>query len=99
MRKIIGYVAVVVFIVAFLIMHFYPSIPRTILSWSALIILGLPAWFFLEWLGGAVLGSEFFKNRSRFVRIILGVPTLLLLMGATFMVITLVNKFISYAGG
>lgn len=99
MRKIISFGAIAVFITVFLTMHFYPSIPRTLLGWVALFMLGLPAWFFLEWLGKTVLSSSFFKNRSRPVRIMLGVPALILLGGIAMYVISFINHSINYAGG
>ncbi|ACV26451.1 hypothetical protein [Kangiella koreensis] len=99
MRKIIGFCGFVGFIVIFLVMHFYPKISRSMLGWVALFMLGIPAWLFLEWLGEITLSSTFFQNRSRSVRIMLGVPTVILLGGVALIVISFVRHFINYAGG
>ncbi len=99
MRKIIGCCGFIGFVVIFLVIHFYPEIPRSILAWVALLMLGIPAWIFLEWLGDITLSSSFFKNRSRSIRIMLGVPTVILLGGIALIVISFVRHFINYAGG
>jgi len=99
MRKIIGLVGIVAFMALYLVMHLYPEIPRTALGWLALFILGIPAWIFIEWLGEVILGSTFFKNSSRSLRIILGVPTVILLCGVAFFVVSFVNQYVKSAGG
>ncbi|WMS89021.1 hypothetical protein [Pleionea litopenaei] len=98
MRKIVGFCGIVGFIAIYLVLHFYPEIPRSILGWVALFMLGIPAWLFLEWLGEVTLSSTFFQNRSRSVRIMLGVPIVILLGGVALLVISFVRHFINYAG-
>lgn len=78
MRKIIGFFGVVGFIALFLVIHFYPEIPSSTLGWVALFLLGIPAWLFIEFVGKIVLSSDFFKNHSSSVRILLGIPTIIL---------------------
>lgn len=99
MGKLIGIIGFLGFIAIFLVMHFYPQIPRTFFGWIALVLLGLPAWMFLEWLGEIVLRSKFYGNRGSLVRVMLGVPTVIILMGIAFITISFVNQFVSYAGG
>jgi hypothetical protein len=99
MGKIIGIVGIVGFIAVFLVLHFYPSIPRSFFGWVALFTLGLPTWIFLEWFGDYVFQSAFFKKRSGAVRILLGVPTAIVLIAVVYFIVGIVNKFVEYAGG
>jgi len=94
-----GVLAFIGFIAIFLVMDFYPEIPRTGFGWLALFLLGLPAWLFLDWLGALVLGSDFFKKRSSSFRIVVGVPTVILLSGIAFVVVVFVNNFVGHVGG
>lgn len=52
----------------------YWVFPATVSGWFILVVLGLPAWFFLEWLGEKVLGGRFFSKLSSPARIALAVP-------------------------
>jgi len=59
---------------------YYPAIPRSVLGWVLLIVIGIPTWFFLEWLGGWVLGSDFLSRVGRIARIAMAVPILIVLL-------------------
>jgi hypothetical protein len=63
---------------------YYPAVPKSILGWLALIVVGIPAYLFVEWLGQVILGSTLFSVRSRMVRIAIAVPVVIALAaGAT----------------
>jgi hypothetical protein len=99
MNRVLGVLGIVVFCAAFLAWTFYPDIPSSVLGWAALFVIGIPAYIFLEWLGDVVFGSQFFKNRSSFTRILLGVPVALVLISIAFIVITVVQELIKSVGG
>jgi hypothetical protein len=63
-----------------LLLAYFPAVPKSLLGWVALFLVGLPAWFALEWVGTTVLGSQFFARLSRPMRIVLAVPALAALM-------------------
>ena len=67
-------------VVCALLFIYFPAVPSSLLGWVALLLVGLPVWFFLEWLGTAVLGSRFFAQLSRPMRILLAVPALAAIM-------------------
>ncbi len=71
--------AVGIFICLLLFLYF-PAVPKSFLGWAALIFVGLPIWFFLEWLGWVVLGSRFFSQLPRWARIVVAVPVVAALM-------------------
>ena len=64
--------------VAMLLWLYYPVIPRSVLGWVLLFVIGIPTWFLLEWVGGRLLGAKFFSGMGRAARIALVVPVLLL---------------------
>jgi hypothetical protein len=99
MNRILSILGIVVFCAAFLAWTFYPAIPSSLLGWAALILIGIPAYLFLEWLGETVLGSQFFKNRSSFTRVLLGVPVALILLVVALFVIGFVQQSINVVGG
>lgn len=63
-----------------LLFVYFPAVPTSLLGWVASLLFGLPVWFALEWLGTAVLGSQFFAQLSRPMRILLAVPALAAIM-------------------
>ena len=67
-------------VVAMLLWLYYPAIPRTILGWVLLFVIGIPTWFLLEWLGGRIVGAQFFSRMGRAARIALAVPVLVLFL-------------------
>jgi hypothetical protein len=90
---------VLAFIAAYLAWTFYPEIPTSFMGWIALIVIGIPAYLFIEWLGESTLGSSFFKNKSSFTRIILGVPVAIVLVGVALIVFVFVRQLINAVGG
>jgi hypothetical protein len=94
--SIIGLVG---FLLIFLVAHFYPSVPDSLMGWIALLLLGLPAWILLESVGDFVLGSSFFKAMPGWLRITVGVPVVLVLMGIAFIVVLVVQNAIRAVGG
>lgn len=80
-----------VFVLGVLLWMYYPVIPKSVLGWVSLFVIGIPSWFFLEWLGDRVLGARFFTRMSSAARIALGVPVLILLM--------VIAAFVIYLGG
>lgn len=99
MYRILGALGVVVLFAAFLAWAFYPDIPGSAAGWVVLIVLGVPAYMFLEWLGDFALGSQFFKNSSSFTRIVLGVPAALVLISIALFVVWFVQQSINVVGG
>ena len=99
MNRILSILGIVAFCAAFLAWTFYPEIPSSVLGWGALIIIGIPAYIFLEWLGETILGSQFFKKRSSFTRVILCVPVALILIAVALFVVGFVQQSINAVGG
>ena len=54
-------------------------LPTKFSGWLALVTVGLPTWFILEWLGERAIGAESFKKMSSAGRIAVGVPILIAL--------------------
>lgn len=84
---------------ALLVWIFYPDIPKSILGWIALFVIGIPAWLFIEWFGEKVLGSKFIKNRSSGVRILMGIPLVIIVATVAIFVIGFVQQMIQSLGG
>ncbi|MCL1142550.1 hypothetical protein [Shewanella gaetbuli] len=99
MNQILSLLGVIVFFSAFLVWTFYPELPSSVLGWGALIIIGIPSYLFLEWLSEVVLSSQFFKSRSSFSRIILGVPIVLILLVVALLIVGFVQQSINAIGG
>jgi len=91
MNRVLGVLAIVLFLAVLLAWTFFPDIPSSVLGWTVLFVVGIPAYIFVEWLGEVVLDSQFFKSRSRFTRILIGVPVVLVLISITFIVIMFVQ--------
>uniref|UniRef100_A0A5B8QV98 Uncharacterized protein n=1 Tax=Shewanella decolorationis TaxID=256839 RepID=A0A5B8QV98_9GAMM len=98
-KRILSVIGIIGFIAIFLVIHFYPTIPRSFLGWVALFFLGLPAWVILESTGEFVLSTQFFKCMPNSLRIFVGVPVVLGLMAFALFVIGLVQNTISSLGG
>jgi hypothetical protein len=74
------------------LLYFYaPAVPHSVTGWMALVALGLPVWFLVEWLGERTLGSSFFSRRSSTARILLGVPVAIALMVVAVLLVRLVQ--------
>ena len=80
LRSTLSLLGVFGLLVCALLFAYFPAVPKSLLGWVALLLVGLPVWFVLEWLGTAVLGSQFFARLSRPMRILLAVPTLAAIM-------------------
>jgi len=65
-------------VVAMLLWLYYPTIPRSVLGWVLLFVIGIPTWLLLEWLGERIVGAHFFSRIGRAARIALAVPILIL---------------------
>jgi len=74
---------------------YYPVIPRSVLGWVLLFVIGIPTWLFLEWLSDRVLGARVFSRLGRAARIALAVPVLILLLLVAAYVIHLGQRAIS----
>jgi hypothetical protein len=90
-RGVISAAGVAIFLLSYLLLMFFPVVPRTPLGWAALVGLGVPLWFFLEWLGQLVLGSSFYSRRSSAGRIVLAIPAVALLLAIGAVLIRLVQ--------
>lgn len=80
LRSSLSLLALVGLVACALLFAYFPAVPRSLLGWVALFLVGLPAWLALEWVGTAVLGSQFFARLSRPMRILLAVPALAAIM-------------------
>ncbi len=77
-----------------LLIAYFPAVPKSLLGWVALFLVGLPSWFALEWVGSTVLGAQFFARLSRPMRILLGVPTLAAIMVLAVVVAQYVQRLV-----
>jgi hypothetical protein len=76
----LGPILLAVLLVAGVLLSLYfPTVPDTVLGWVALFVIGLPTWFFLEWLGTVVLGAKVIARLSSPARIAIGVPLVIAL--------------------
>ena len=73
---------------------YFPAVPRSLLGWVALFLVGLPSWFALEWVGTTVLGSQFFARLSRPMRILLAVPAVAAIMVLAVIVVRFVQRLV-----
>jgi hypothetical protein len=98
-KGILSVIGIIGFISIFLVIHFYPTIPRSFLGWVALFFLGIPAWVILESAGEFVLGASFCKRMPSGLRILAGVPVVLVLIAFALFVIGFVQNTINSVGG
>lgn len=98
-KGILNAVGVIGFLSIFLVIHFYPTIPRSFLGWVALFFLGIPVWVILESAGDLVLGASFFKRMPSALRILAGVPVVLVLIAFALFVIDFVQNTINSVSG
>jgi hypothetical protein len=85
-------VATGVVVVLGLLMLLFWAVPTSAMSWALLVVLGVPVWLFLEWLGSSVLGAKFFHRLSSPARIAVAVPVVALLMAIAFALTSLVRS-------
>ena len=95
LHNAVSAVGILAFLLCWLLYLYFPAVPHSVLGWVALVGLGLPVWFFLEWLGTAVLGSRFFARRSSGFRILVGVPVCLVLVVISMICVRLVQGAIA----
>lgn len=67
-------------VVCLLLWLYYPVVPRSVLGWVLLFVVGIPTWVFLEWLGERVFSARIFSRLGRGARIALAVPVMILLL-------------------
>lgn len=77
-----------------LLLVYFPAVPKSLLGWVALFLVGLPSWFALEWVGTTVLGSQFFARLSRPTRILLAVPALTAIMVLAVVIAQFVQRLV-----
>ena len=70
-------------------------LPTKLFGWLILIALGLPALFFLEWLGEKVLRAPFFTKLSSPARIAVGIPAVIVLCTLAFVLVGMVRHLAS----
>ena len=97
LRNLLVAAGVLAFVLGALLYLYFPAVPRSVLGWVALVVLGLPVWVFLEWLGEAVLGSRFFTRRSSGLRILLGVPAVIAVAAIAMVLIWFVQGVVRAA--
>jgi hypothetical protein len=79
-RALGGALGLVVLAVCMLLYLYYPAVPHSVIGWVLLVVVGIPTWFFLEWLGEVTLGSQLFTKLSSGARIAIAVPVIIVLM-------------------
>jgi ABC-type dipeptide/oligopeptide/nickel transport system permease subunit len=80
-RTLLTISSVFLSLICYALFVYYPAFPKSVLGWLSLIFIGMPSLLFFEWLGEKTLGSEFFNRLSVGMRIALGVPVFIILMG------------------
>ena len=79
-EAVVATLLAVALVVGVLLWMYYPMIPRSVLGWVLLIVIGVPTWFLLEWIGDRTLQSRLFSRLGSAARIALAVPVLILLL-------------------
>ena len=82
---------VIGFLVCWLLLLFFPEVPRSVLGWMVLIFVGIPVLLLLELIGTAVLGAKFFSQLPSFARVLVAVPAAALLAGVALFLVQLVQ--------
>jgi hypothetical protein len=95
LRNLLLVTGTVGFFVCVLLFIYYPAVPRSVLGWLALVFVGLPVWFFLEWLGNRALGMRFLTQFSSPVRIIVALPFVIALGALCIFLVQFVQKLVS----
>lgn len=80
LRNSLSLLSLVGVLACVLLFVYFSTVPKSLLGWVALFLVGLPSWFALEWVGTTVLGSQFFARLSRPMRILLAVPVFAAIM-------------------
>jgi hypothetical protein len=95
LRSSLSLLALVGLLACALLVVYFPAVPKSPLGWVALFLVGLPAWFALEWVETTVLGSKFFARLSRPMRILLAVPALAAIMVLAVVVGQFVQRLVA----
>jgi hypothetical protein len=96
-ESVVAALLAVALVVGVLLWMYYPMIPRSVLGWVLLLVIGIPTWFLLEWIGERTLRSRFFSRLGSAARIALAVPVLILLLIFASCIIVLGGKLIGGA--
>ena len=91
---IVAALLALVLLTGMLLWLYYPAVPRSVLGWVLLFVIGLPTWFLREWAGDRILGARFFSRLGSAARIALAVPILVLFLVAGAFLIRLGQKAI-----
>ena len=94
LRSTLSLLGLVGLLACALLFAYFPAVPKSLLGWVALFLLGLPAWFALEWVGTTVLGSQFFTRLSPPMRILLAVPAFAAIMVLAVVVVRFVQRVV-----
>ena len=94
LRSLLSLFGIAAVLVCALLFIYFPAIPKSILGWATLVFVGVPVWFFLEWLGSAVFQLKFFSRLSSTLRVLIAIPILILLMVVAVFLIKLVQRLI-----
>jgi hypothetical protein len=73
--------------VTLFLLAMYSTVPRNILGWVALFVIGIPTWLFLEGLGEVVFSAKFFARIPGCARVAIAVPVGIVLMVIAFVVL------------
>jgi hypothetical protein len=87
----------VALVIGALLWMYYPIVPRSGLGWVLLVVIGIPTWLLLEWIGDRVLQSRFFSRLGSAARIALAVPILIILLIFAYYILVLGGKLIGSA--
>jgi hypothetical protein len=82
-------------VVGMLLLLYFPVVPRSVVGWVLLFVIGIPTWLFLEWLGERVLSASVFSSVGRAARIALAVPVLVLFLVVAAYIVHLGQRAIS----
>lgn len=94
LRSSLSLLGLVGLVACALLLAYFPVVPKSLLGWIALFLVGLPAWFALERVGTTVLESQFFARLSRSMRIVLAVSALAAIMALAVVVGQFVQRLV-----
>ena len=97
-RIIIGLMFLVAFYTMFLLLDIFPHKPNSLAGWLIVIIVGLPSWLIIEWLGGLVfskkLGDRISDKPFSSARIIYPLVVFLVFLGIMFLLWKILDPFL-----
>jgi hypothetical protein len=95
LRNLLLIAGVIGFIVCYLLYIYYPAVPRSFLGGLVLIFIGIPVWFFLEWIGERMFEMQFFNKLSSTMRVIVAIPFFIAFVAVAAFIVQLVQKLMS----